>query len=214
MPSIVRSPPVASSITSRSGPPSAGAARRASSRRIATEPGRSLSSWCARSTVGSRMRKPREPDENTGLKQTGTLGVAELARRRLDLRRAVHAPERRRGQPEPMEQRVRLGLVVRAEDRVGLRDEHRHREVVAMRGEALEVERRLRQDASAPSRSTTRRIASGKPGRSRPGRGGRRHRGGGRRSARTCRCRRGAPRARRSRAGRAGAPPCRAHPRR
>ena len=46
-----------------------------------------------------------------------------------------------------MEERVRLGLVVGAEDRVRLRDEHRHREVVAVRREALEVERRLGKDA-------------------------------------------------------------------
>src|SRR5579862_2584403 len=74
MPSIVRSPPVASSITSSSVPPSSGSSSSASSSRIDTEPGRSCSSWCARSTVGSRMRKPREPDENTGLKQTGRSG--------------------------------------------------------------------------------------------------------------------------------------------
>ena len=41
---------------------------------IATDPGRSFSSWCARSTAGSRIRKPRDPEENTGLKHTGTSG--------------------------------------------------------------------------------------------------------------------------------------------
>ena len=74
IPSIVRSPPVASSITSRSGPPSSGSSSTASSSRIATEPGRSFSSWCARSTVGSSTRKPRDPDEKTGLKHTGRSG--------------------------------------------------------------------------------------------------------------------------------------------
>ena len=93
IPSIVRSPPVASSITRRSGPPSSGSSSTASSSRMATAPGRSCRSWCERSTVGSRTRKPREPDEKTGLKQTGAIGIAELARGGLDLSRAVHAAE-------------------------------------------------------------------------------------------------------------------------
>ena len=81
------------------------------------------------------------------LEADGAVGVAELARRRLDLARAVDAPEVRPGDPEPLQERVGLGLVVRAVDRVGARDEHRNREAVAVRGEPLEVEGRLRQDA-------------------------------------------------------------------
>ena len=91
------------------------------------------------------MRKPREPDEKTGLKQTGRVGVAELARGGLDLGGAVHAAEVRRRDAEPVQERVGLRLVVRAADRVRRRDEHGHREGVAVLGQALEVERRLRQ---------------------------------------------------------------------
>ena len=92
------------------------------------------------------MRKPREPDENTGLKQTGAVRVAELAGRGLDLARAVDAAELRRPHADPVQELVRLGLVVRASDRVGARDEHRHRETLDVLGQPFQVERRLRQD--------------------------------------------------------------------
>jgi hypothetical protein len=45
-----------------------------------------------------------------------------------------------------VEERVALGLVVRAVDRVGPRHEHRDGEALPVRGEPLEIERRLRED--------------------------------------------------------------------
>ena len=67
-------------------------------------------------------------------------------RGRVDLGRSADTPELGRGDAEPVEQRVRLCLVVRAHDRVRRRDEHRDVEAFALVGEALQVERRLRQD--------------------------------------------------------------------
>ena len=155
------------------------------------EPGRSCSSWCARSTVGSRMRKPRDPDENTGLKQTGRSGIAELARRGLDLARTGDAAELDGGDADPLQQRVRLRLVVRAVHRVRRRDEHRDGEAVAHLGERLQVERRLRQRRRR--RSPARRARGSRrrsPGRSPAARRGTRRRGSGRSRSRSCRCRR------------------------
>ncbi len=98
--------------------------------------------------VGSRMRKPREPDEKTGLKHTGRSGIAELARPRPRPRRA---PVTRRNAGAGHAELVRGARSISAlsfERRIvsGRGDEHRDvAEAVAVRGEPLEVERRLRQ---------------------------------------------------------------------
>ncbi len=81
-----------------------------------------------------------------GLEAHRPLRIAELARGGLDLPRAVHAPEVDRAHADAVQQLVRLRLVVRARDRVGLRHEHRHREAVDVPREPFEIERRLRQD--------------------------------------------------------------------
>ena len=80
------------------------------------------------------------------LEADGAVGVAELASGGLDLPRAVHAAEVGALHAQPLQQRVGLGLVVRAVDRVRRGDEHRHREAVAVRRQPFEVERGLRQD--------------------------------------------------------------------
>ena len=87
------------------------------------------------------MRNPRDPDEKTGLKHTGALGVAELERRSFDLARAVHATKRRCRNSEPVQEVVRLCLVVGTANRVGARDQHGHREPRDVLRQALEVER-------------------------------------------------------------------------
>src|SRR5581483_2183470 len=73
IPSTVRSGSVRNSMTRRSRP-SSGSSSTASSSVIASAPGLSFRSWWVRSTVGSRTRNPREPEEKTGLKQTGLSG--------------------------------------------------------------------------------------------------------------------------------------------
>ncbi len=67
-------------------------------------------------------------------------------RRSLDLPRAGDTPELDGRDADPLQELVRLRLVVRPVHRLGRRDEHRHREAVARRREARQVERRLRQD--------------------------------------------------------------------
>ena len=145
MPSIVRSPPVASSITSSSGPPSPAAARPLPRAASPPSPGRSCSSWCARSTVGSRTRKPRDPDENTGLKQTGRSGIAELARGRRDLA-ARRSTRRNSGAGTPIRWSSAYVSALSFERRIVSGPETStgtgKRRV---RGEPCEVERRLRQ---------------------------------------------------------------------
>ena len=80
-----------------------------------------------------------------GLEADGAVRVAELVGGRRHLGGAVDAPEVGASDAEPLQQRVGLRLVVRAVDRVGRGDEHRHREAVAVRRQPLEVEGGLRQ---------------------------------------------------------------------
>ena len=164
IPSIVRSPPVASSITSRSGPPS-------SRQQLdgLLEPHRDRAGPLVQQlvrAVDGRVEDPEaaRPGREHRLEADRHVRVAELARRGLDLGGAVDAPERRRRQPEPVQERVRLGLVVRAEDRVGLRHEHGHREASRCSARPSRSNDDCGRTQSAPSRSTTARIASAKPG--------------------------------------------------
>ena len=60
------------------------------------------------------------------------------------------APEGRRAHADPRQQRVRLGLVVRAAHGLGAGDEHGHRKPLAARREAGQVVRGLRQDDVDP----------------------------------------------------------------
>ena len=74
------------------------------------------------------------------------LRIAELARGSFDRCRAAHAPELGRGQPEPMQELVGLGLVVRALDRFERRDEDGNLlEDVERTRQPFEIEGRLRQ---------------------------------------------------------------------
>ena len=105
------------------------------------------------STIAAEIKDEGERDNPNVVKAVAPLGpgrevafARDFVRRLCDRRRAVHAVEGRRGEPQPVEERVGLRLVVRAMDRVGARDEHRHREPLAMCGEPLQVEARLRQD--------------------------------------------------------------------
>ena len=86
------------------------------------------------------------PGGEDGLEADRPVGVAELLRRSGDFGGAVDAAEVGSLDAEPLQQRVRLCLVVRAVDGVRRRHEHRHREAVAVRCEPFEVEGRLRQD--------------------------------------------------------------------
>ena len=99
--------------------------------------------------VDGRVEDPEaaRPGGEHRLEAHRHVGVAELAGGGLDLGGAVDPAERRRRQAEPVQELVRLGLVVRAEDRVGLGHEHGHGERVAVLGEPLEIERRLGQHA-------------------------------------------------------------------
>ena len=102
------------------------------------------------------MRKPREPDENTGLKHTAARGSRARAPPPRPRARPAPAGIGRR-KPEPLQERVRLGLVVRAVDRVGRRDEHRR----SLEGSSAPASPSRSNDdcgriASAPSRSATR----------------------------------------------------------
>ena len=80
------------------------------------------------------------------LEADGAVGIAELARRRADL--APRRCTRRKSGPRtPSRCSSAYVSALSFERRIvsGRRDEHRHREAVAMRGEPVEVERRLRQ---------------------------------------------------------------------
>ena len=114
IPSIVRSPPVASSITSRSGPPSSGSSSTASSSRIDDRPGPLVQQLVR--AVDGRVEDPEaaRARREHRLEADRPLRVAELARRGLDLARAVDPLELRRADAERVQQLVRLGLVVRA----------------------------------------------------------------------------------------------------
>ena len=94
--------------------------------------------------------EPARPGGEHGLEADRPVRVAELVGGVGDLCRAVHAPELRRRDPDAVEQGIALGLVVRAVDRVRPGHEHRDGEPLAVRGEALEVERRLGQDDVDP----------------------------------------------------------------
>ena len=146
IPSIVRSPPVASSITSRSGPPSFGSSSTASSSRIATEPGPLVQQLVR--AVDGRVEDAEAAGAGgeDGLEADRAVGVAELLGRSRDLGGAVDASEVGPLDAEPLQQGVGLRLVVGAVDRVRRRDQHRHGEAVPVRGEPFEVEGRLRQD--------------------------------------------------------------------
>ncbi len=98
--------------------------------------------------VGRRRQHP-EPagaGREDGLQADVHVRIAELARGRRDRVRAGHAPPRGASHADPVEQRVRLGLVVRAADRLGRGDQHGDAlEALLRRGEPRQVERRLRQ---------------------------------------------------------------------
>ena len=80
------------------------------------------------------------------LEADGAVRIAELARGRLDLGCALDAPEIGGGEAQPAQEGVALGLVVRAVDRVGRRDEDGDvAEAPGRAGEPFEVERRLGQ---------------------------------------------------------------------
>ena len=90
--------------------------------------------------------EPARAGREDGLEAHRPVGVAELAGGRIHLGGAVDAPELGCGDAEPVQERVRLGLVVRAVDRVGLRHEHGAGEALAVRCQPFEVVRRLRED--------------------------------------------------------------------
>ena len=102
-----------------------------------------------------RMRKPREPGREDRLHADVLVRVAELARRGRDRLAAADPPPGRARHADPVEQRVRLGLVVRAADRLGRGDEHR--DTVEARRCASARPSRSNDDcgstASTPSRS-------------------------------------------------------------
>ena len=180
--------PFASSITSSSVRSSTDARISiASSSSIDTDPGRSRSSW-SRAVDGrvedAEAARARREDR---LEADRALGVAELVRGGLDLAARRDAPEVRRRQPEPVQERVRLGLVVRAADRVRRRDEHRRCRRTGSIAPASPS--RSNDDcgrtASAPSRSAIVAHRRGEAGvDDRPARGGTRRRGAGRPTAR------------------------------
>ena len=146
MPSIVRSPPVASSITSRSGPPSSGSSSSASSSRIATEPGRSFSSWCARSTVGSRIAEAARARREDGL-EADRRGRDSRARARPPRPRAAPLTRRKSGPAMPSRCSSAYVSALSFERRIvsGEETSTGTGKRVAMRREAVEVERGLRQ---------------------------------------------------------------------
>ena len=75
MPSIVRSPPTASSITSHSvASPSPSNSTSSSRRSASATPGRFVSSCVCRSAPAETILNPREPDEKVGLTETSRSG--------------------------------------------------------------------------------------------------------------------------------------------
>jgi hypothetical protein len=97
--------------------------------------------------VGARGEDPEAARAGRleGLHRDLLARVAELARCRGNLRAAGGASPHRPRRADRVEQRVRLGLVVRASHGFGRRDEHRARKAVACRCEPGQVVRRLRQ---------------------------------------------------------------------
>jgi len=75
-----------------------------------------------------------------------TVGVAELARGRLDSGRTGHAAEVGSADPGPVQRFERLGLVVRAPLRLRAADHDGHRELAAPECQVPQVVRRLGQD--------------------------------------------------------------------
>ena len=92
--------------------------------------------------VDGRVEDPESPRAagEDRLEADGTVRVAKLACGFLDRRGAPHAPECGRRNTEPVEELVRLGLVVRAPDRLRSRNEHGHGEALAVFRQPLQVE--------------------------------------------------------------------------
>ena len=95
---------------------------------------------------GVEHAKAARPGREHGLEAHRAVGVAELARGGVDLGGAVDPPELGRRRADPMEEGVRLGLVVRPVDRVRVRHEDGDGEALAVRCESLEIEGGLGQD--------------------------------------------------------------------
>ena len=87
--------------------------------------------------------RPRPEDR---LEADRPVGIAELARRLLDRGSPANPPELRRRHADSVQEGVALGLVVRAPDRLGRRDEHGNLEALARGGQPCEIERGLRQN--------------------------------------------------------------------
>ena len=172
IPSIVRSLPVASSITSSS----VGVVAEQLEEILEAE--RLGDAGPVRQQllvpVGRRRRgsgSPASPTRRPASCATSTSGIAELAGGRGDRLAAATRRQRRAAHADPVEQRVGLRLVVRAADRLGRRDEDRdalEARPSPRRGRAG----RTRTAAGRRPRSRARQtssIASAKPG-IRPGR--------------------------------------------